>query len=133
MSWTSPKTWVGSEVLTSSDMNTYVGSNLDYLYDNAVMANSWVNGTVVTTEANQRMESGSEWMAITTGSLGSVAVVFDSAFANPPRVVATANAGANRGCAALSTGTGGFTLCIVIPTTGTVTGTLSAFWMALGA
>jgi len=133
MGFTSPKTWVGSEVLTSSDMNTYVGSNIDYLYDNAVMAQSWVNGTVVTVESNQRIESGSEWVAITTGSLGSVAVVFDDAFANPPRVIATANAGANRGCAALNTGTGGFQLVIVIPTTGTITGTLSAFWQAVGA
>lgn len=31
MSWTTPKTW-GSEILTSSDMNTYVRDDLLYLY-----------------------------------------------------------------------------------------------------
>lgn len=32
MAWTTPKTW-GTEVLTSSDMNTYVSDNLTYLED----------------------------------------------------------------------------------------------------
>jgi hypothetical protein len=33
MAWTSPKTWSFGEVLTSTDMNTYVRDNTEFLFD----------------------------------------------------------------------------------------------------
>lgn len=38
MSWTTPKTWQLNEILTSSDMNTYVSDNTNYLYGRRVDA-----------------------------------------------------------------------------------------------
>lgn len=34
MAWTSPKTWVTREQLTSADFNTYIRDNQQHLYDN---------------------------------------------------------------------------------------------------
>ena len=37
MAWTTPKTWVTGEVLTSDDLNTYVKENTDFLFNSALV------------------------------------------------------------------------------------------------
>lgn len=36
MSWTTPKTWASGDILTASDMNTYVRDNTDYTMNTAM-------------------------------------------------------------------------------------------------
>lgn len=48
MTWTLPKTWNVGDVLTSTDMNTYVRDNSNYLYGDTArvpvpLAANWVN------------------------------------------------------------------------------------------
>lgn len=40
MAWTTPRTWVTGETVTSTIMNTHVRDNLDYLYSNYVGGSS---------------------------------------------------------------------------------------------
>ena len=50
MAWTNPKTWSFGEVLTSTDMNTYVRDNTEFLFDRVVAGiGSNVVQTVLTT------------------------------------------------------------------------------------
>lgn len=132
MGWTTPKTWTGSEVLTSGDMNTYVGSNTKDLYDNKPIANQWMNQGTSVAQLNQRIESGYRWTVQANTANGSAAVLFNAAFGSAPRVVCSALA-ANRSAVAASVGTGGFTLYTYVSSGGTYTGTIEANWIAIGA
>lgn len=136
MTYTTPKTWGGSEVLTSGDMNTYVGSNVDYLYDNKPEANQFKAVGTNVSQANQRLESGVETIALSTGSLGSIAFTFNTAYGTAPRMFATvgSTAGANNAFwAGVDTvGTGGGKLW-VRSAGGTTTSTLYINWLAIGA
>lgn len=43
MAWTDPRTWVASEYVTATLMNTHLRDNLDYLYD--AMRGAWMDVT----------------------------------------------------------------------------------------
>ena len=138
MAWTSMKAWSGSEVLTSADQNTYVGSNIQYVYDNKPEANQWIGGTVNVAQENQRIESGTAEVTFTTAQSGVVEVTFNTAFGSAPRVTGAA---AHTGTVAYNTlnfaantvGTGGFNASLYKVTTGTITGSRPFTWIAIGA
>jgi hypothetical protein len=46
VAWTNPKTWSFGEILTSTDMNTYVRDNTEELRSNAANASFLTSGTV---------------------------------------------------------------------------------------
>ena len=81
MAWTSPKTWSVGEVLTSTDMNTYVRDNTEFLFDNSVYnASAAITATnaswPVPTLANPIVRvtvvgGGSGGSNITTGTLAA--------------------------------------------------------------
>ena len=137
MGWTNPKSWAGSEVLTSGDMNTYVGSNIDYLYDNFLLSNQWKGGTVNVTQNNQRVETGTCEASCTTTNYGSVAVTFNTAFGSIPRVFATCSGSATEiqyyVATGVAVGTAGFKAFWFRATAGTETTTHPIHWMAIGA
>lgn len=132
MAWTSPKTWSGSEVLTSADMNAQCSGNIDYLYDNFALSNQFINGTNNVAQANQRIESGIAWVAGTTTSYGSMVVTFNTAFGTAPRVICTTTDSYGEFATSASVGTGSFLLYSYRPT-GTRTGTWKSHWIAIGA
>ena len=57
MTWTSPKTW-GSEILTSSDMNTYIRDNELYLY--GVAQGTTFSAVQLRRAANQSITNATE-------------------------------------------------------------------------
>lgn len=131
MTYTTKKVWSGSEVLTSADMNTYVGSNIEHIYDNCPNTQGFFNkGTTFVSQLNQRIESGIEDTLYTTAAYGSTAVTFNTAFGTAPRVVVTP-AWSTIGYIK-NVGTGGFDLHTQV-TTGTYSGTITAHWIAIGA
>ena len=137
MAWTSMKAWSGSEVLTSADQNTYVGSNIQYCYDNKPEANQWINGTTNVAQENRRIESGvaSKGSWLNQASAGSVAVTFNTAFGSAPQVVATLEAVIPHqySVSVRDVGTGQFLLYLGKITAGTTTANGSAYWIAIGA
>jgi hypothetical protein len=54
VAWTNPKTWSFGEILTSTDMNTYVRDNTDELRSNAADASFLTSGTL----AKARLPAG---------------------------------------------------------------------------
>ena len=131
MTWTTPKEFTGSEVLTTADLNTYLSDNTEYLYDSAPATTGFLNkGTVWVDQANQRIESGIEDTLYTTINYGSTAVTFNTAFGTAPRVMVTPTSGAFG--YAFSIGTGGFNIYTSMAS-GTYSGTITAHWLAIGA
>lgn len=133
MAWSAPKTWAGTEVLTSADMNTYVRDNLDYLFDSTPISTGWMNQGTLVSQSNQRIESGTKYVAIANTTYGSAAVTFNTAFGTAPRVVMTECNLGNANCRALTVGTGGFTGYVFNGSGGTTTGSAIFNWMAIGA
>jgi len=131
MAWTSPKTWSGSEVLSSSDMNEQCSGNVEYLYNNFTLSNQWMNNGTSVSQENQRIESGKGTIAVTTSDWGTGSVTFNTAFGTAPRVLV--------GCELLhwagwatNIGTGSFKAG-VSRTVGTLTGSIGYDWIAIGA
>lgn len=135
MAWTTVKNWAGSEVLTSADLDTYLSDNTDYLYDNCPATTGFlggINGTTWTDQLNQRIESGTTYIPMTTAAYGSATVTFNTAYGTGPRVVTDPGNIYVRSMA-VSVGTGGFTMYAMAGTGGTVTGSIYPTWQAIGA
>lgn len=133
IAWTSPKTWGGSEVLTSVDINAYLSDNTEYLYDNCPETSGYTNQGTFTAQTNNRIEFGYLYIGITTSSYGSAAVTFNQAFAAAPAVMVTEGNLANAPCRAGAVGTGGFTLSVYNGSGGTMSGSAFPRWLAIGA
>ncbi len=131
--WTNPKTWSGSEVLTSGDMNQYVGSNFNYLYDNYTLSNQWKVGTTNVTQENQRIERGSQQIEFVTSSYGSIWVSFNTAFGTAPTVVSTCGGETWRFASPLTINGTGARIYAYKVSTGTITDTCLINWIAMGA
>jgi hypothetical protein len=135
MAWTTPKTWSGSEVLTSSDMNEQVSGNVGYIGSNYPVANNWINFGTNVSQLTQRIESGVTTIPITTGTAGTAVVTFNTAFGSAPRVVMAGHV-VTPGQLIYpisEVGTASFKAWILKVTTGTTTFTGTAWWMAIGA
>ena len=130
--WTNPKTWTGSEVLTVTDINEQVSGNCEYLYDNCAPTAGFLNFGTFVDQLNQRIESGKEIKAVTTATYGSLAVTFNAAFGTAPRVLASCSSSWTVIAAPTSIGTGAFNLYFQ-NLTGTFTGTYTGEWIAIGA
>ena len=132
MAWTSMKAWSGSEVLTSADQNTYVGSNIQYVYDNKPEANNWINAGTNVTQLNQRIESGTMPIAFSTSAQDYGTVTFNTAYGTAPRIVLSCT---NSKAIAylLSSGTAWFGVGVRTRDDGTQTVTNIIDWMAIGA
>jgi hypothetical protein len=135
MAWTTPKAWAGSEVLTSADMNKYVGSNTNYLNDNKPTANVMFGGTVAVAKTAMHIECGSAVVNLTTANDGSTSITFNTAFGSAPIVVTTVNSNnASVYNASVQTiGTRSFVMVAGKITSGTATGPIGCFWQAIGA
>ena len=134
--WTPPKTWAGSEVLTSPDMNTYNRDNLLHLDENKADANTWLSGSVtVISQPNQRLESGKGTMVVTTNFYGSQQITFSTAFGTAPRVIGNSVEILNLLFSPSSITTTGYRANLSISGTynGTFTGTYLFNWLAIGA
>ena len=132
MTWTNPKAWAGSEVLTAADMNTYVGSNTEYVYDNTPISNQWLSGTTSVAQLNQRIESGTAYIGLTKEVYGSTLVTYNTAYGTAPRVVTSDTSALSLIASPRLIGTSTFRLFLVSPT-GTVTGSAYPDWIAIGA
>jgi hypothetical protein len=131
MAFTTPKTWAGTEVLTSADMNTYVRDNIDYLFDSCPTSTGWMNHGTLVAQSNQRIESGTHYLGLTTATYGSDTVSFNAAFGTAPRVFVTEN---NLGLAGhgRAVGTGSFKIYGIVCGAGTASGSAYLSWMAIG-
>jgi hypothetical protein len=132
MAWTNPKTWT-TEVLTSNNMNTYVRDNTDYIYDNFILSNQWFNVGTSVSQNNIRIESGQEYIGITTSTYGSIQVTFASEFGTAPRVLVTEGSMTNAPTQAKSIATTGFKLYVWNGSGGTMSGSACPSWLAIGA
>lgn len=134
MTWTSPKTWSGSEVLTSDDMNEQCSGNAEHLYDTCPNTTGWKGGTRFVNQLNQRIESGTVAVSISGTNWGSAQVTFNAAFGSTPRImVNTTNQWPSLHNAAVSViGTGGFQM-VVGYLSGTTNTGANTHWMAIGA
>jgi hypothetical protein len=103
------------------------------LFDNTVAANQWINSGTNVTQANQRIESGTEGIPLNKVTYGSIAITFNAAFGTAPRVVMTETAMANVTPCAFNVGTGGFTAYITNGSGGTTIGSSYFSWIAIGA
>lgn len=76
MAWTSPKTW-SSEPLTSSDLNTYVRDNQDYLKDRLDNSVSKIitGTTALSTSSENFVDIDSEKLSITLTTHGGDVLV----------------------------------------------------------
>lgn len=134
MTYTAPKTWGGSEVLTSADINAQVSGNVEYLYDSKPQATTWMDHGTSVAQVNQRIESGTGYVGITTATYGSVIVAYSAAFGTAPRVVLTETALNYMGMRAANVGTAGFVAySLYCGTAGTMSGSSYFNWIAIGA
>ena len=114
-------------------MNQYVGSNVEYLYDNKPQATGWINQGTFIAQLNQRIERGYEYIGVAATTYGSKAITFNAAFGSAPSVVINETTLANAPCRASSVGTGGFTAYVWNGSGGTMSGSSFFNWMAVGA
>ena len=136
ISWSAPKTFSLNEVLTYTDMNTYLRDNTLYLKENYLLANQYQNTTPTNTDVtNQRAEQGIRDLTFTTLAYGSVAVTFDDAYTAAPRVYGAQynDILGNFVFEARSVATTGFTLFAMDVLNATRTGSQEISWLAIGA
>lgn len=107
MAWTAPRTWVTSETVTSTIMNTHVRDNLNWLHDNFVTRGQQAV-TIVNTSSNGN--------ATVTHNLGSTPVAVLVSFITTPYATTSSGAATPVLCQADSFGATTFRIQLVVDT-----------------
>ena len=68
MAWTSPRTWVGGEIVNETQMNTYARDNLNYLFSQRPTA--WVTPTHADTNYAGDVAGNADWV-VDSGDVGT--------------------------------------------------------------
>lgn len=82
MAWTSPKTWAVGDVLSASDMNTYVRDNAIYLLSGRVQSYQRSAGSYTTTSATLVDVDSTNLSFTKTFVSTKVLAIFTGAYAN---------------------------------------------------